>query len=154
MFSAASESDFLVSIEDVDDHAIYLSTLKLEVEEQAVRITIKVFEDDLRDALRAHHGHLIDTTSSTFHEEVKGYFDSHLSIGKHMDLTIEGVSLIGDSYVVTAVDQQQLDTSILIEADYFMELFPTQQNVLHLVHGDNTKYHIFKKGKGALEISL
>lgn len=154
MCSGASRPHSLASMEAVDDHAIYLSTLKVEVDEQAVQITIKVFEDDLRDALRAHHGHVIDTTSASFQAEVKAYFDRHLSIGQDMDLTIERVSLIGDSYVITGVDDQKIDGSLQIEADYFMELFPTQQNVLHLVHGDNTKYHIFKKGKGALEVSL
>lgn len=146
--------DLSKSTEAFEDHAIYLSTLKMEVKEQGIEITIKVFEDDLRDALRAHHGHIIDTTSASFQEEVDVYFTHHLNLGKEMDFAVSDVSLVGDSFVITAADLQQLDSSVSIEASYFMELFPTQQNVLHFIHGEQTKYHIFKKGKGALEISL
>lgn len=148
-----NEPDFSTA-DEVDDHAIYLSTLKMEVQEQGVQITIKVFEDDLRDVLRSYHGYVIDTTSTTFVEEIDAYFTNHLKIGKSLEHSVDNVSLVGDSFVISASINQALAASVEIEADYFMELFPTQQNVLHFVHGEETKYHIFKKGKGALEISL
>lgn len=139
---------------EVVEHAIYLSTIKIEVQEEVVQITIKVFEDDLRDAMRAHHGFVIDTSSATFVEEVQEYFTNHLSIGSDMSIATRSVSLVGDSYVITAFGIQQIESFIRIEADYFMELFPTQQNILHFIHGEVIKYHIFKKGKEAIEISF
>lgn len=146
--------DLLTAAEVVEEHAIYLSTLKMDVQEQGVQMTIKVFEDDLRDALRAHHGYVIDTTSASFIDEVESYFVDHIKIDRSLKYAVDHVSLVGDSFVISASSSQILDDTIEIEADYFMELFPTQQNVLHFVHGEDTKYHIFKKGKGTLEISL
>lgn len=137
-----------------DIHALYLSTIKIEVQEDGLDMTIKVFEDDLRDALRAYHGHVVDTSSTSFQVEVESYFTAHISIAEELEIAVSSVELVGDSYVISASGTSMLDSSFDIEANYFMELFPTQQNVLHFVNGDQTKYHIFKKGKGSFEITL
>jgi len=114
-----------------EDHAIYLSTIKMEVKSDEISITIKVFEDDLRDALRSHHGYVIDTTSTSFNEEIESYFEKHV---------------INFSTYRSSIER------LHIKLDYFMELFPTQQNVLHLINKDQTKYHIFKKGNEQLSL--
>jgi|GEM_PF-2123286 len=133
-----------------EDHAVYLSTMELALVEGEVNMVIKVFEDDLRDALRGYHGHVIDTSGISFDQEVAAYMNHHISFDYgHEELAFKctRVVLVGDSYQVTMETFSEiLDAELSISADYFMELFPTQQNVLHLVDGDTQKYHIFKKG--------
>ena len=118
------------------DHAIYLSTLEINVDQNEIEVVIKVFEDDLRDALRNFHSRIMDTSAVLFPDYVAQYFDIHLEI-KNGEMLIEpyqnSVKLVGDSYQIKMSAQIVEPIMLLqIQADYFMELFPTQQNVLNL----------------------
>ncbi len=140
------------------DHAIYLSTLEINISETKSDVVIKVFENDLRDALRAHFNRRIDTTSQVFEIDVNAYLNAHLSIifdNKKVTPFVSKVELVGESYqVFMLMEHVRPYQKIEINADYFMELFPTQQNVLHISNNGKKQYYIFKKGNEKYKIFI
>ena len=67
---------------------------------------------------------------------------------QRIKLTLKDVKLVGESYRLSMTSSQpDIGDEISVIADYFIELFPTQQNVLSLKHFHGKNYYIFKKGK-------
>ena len=134
----------------LEEHAIYLSTIKSIYVDDHLRIEIRVFEDDLRDALRSSEGQHPDTSSTLFDQRLEQYLNRQITISNQqekVELSLVKKRLVGDSFQVDLVSNSfrysnQLDLSF----SYFFELFPTQQNVLHFRKGEEEWYHIFKKG--------
>jgi hypothetical protein len=146
---------WIPTLESIDiDHAVYLSTTKVDFSDEGVQLTVKVFEDDMRDALRGFHGHLIDTTDvPTFHSEVESYFNQYLLLSidsQPLRLILGQMTLVGDSYQILLQSAHTGGTQASVAADYLMELFPLQQNVIHVIHGDDQIYHIARKGNAPL----
>lgn len=131
------------------EHAIYLSTIEITKENDDLNIVIKVFEDDLRDALRNFHNQLIDPDDAMFEGQVEEYFRAHLKLAadsNQLDAQLIALRLVGDSYQVEfSAAMDDIAKEIEIEVSYFYELFPTQQNVLNMNLGHVKKYHIFKR---------
>ena len=142
----------------VEDHAVYLSTIKVISQDNRVEIYLNIFEDDLRDAIRNHRGTYVDTASTDFVPSVNSYLLSHFSVSdgiEPMPLEVHEVKRIGDAYQVVFYPlAESFNTKILFKADYLMELFPTQQNILQMEFGEQKYYHIFRKGKERTTIQL
>ena len=130
------------------DHAIYLSLTEIELKESSATISIKVFSDDLQDALRNHStryqpGDLI----SYFDLNQKlgeVYFQEQLTLtadGKKLDLKLVNYTIEGDAHFVnlSAELPQQMSTMEL-NASFLMELFPTQTNVVKITQGETVEY--------------
>ena len=140
-------------------HAIYLSTITLEVKKDGVHGVIKVFEDDFRDGLRGFNGDIpVDTSSLEFISVADEYFDQMIVIevsGTPLEFNVTNIERVGDSYQVGYSSNQKGAEGILtFKVKYFFELFPTQQNILHFKYGDKQWYHIFKKGKETLSLDI
>ncbi len=123
-----------------EEHAIYVSVIEADIVEDRVEVEIKVFEDDLRDALRP------TSDSLTVEENLVYYFNKHLTIGGNQGQA----SLIdhyqeGESYrILMNYNLNEGTNKIEVSASYFMELFPTQQNILKVSLREHKAYHIFK----------
>ena len=117
-----------------DRHAVYISVVEIEAE----KIRVKVFSDDLRDAIRNDTGIVPDTAVSDFcdrhHEEIQQYFMKNLKIKineKPVAYHYESASFEGDSYWINfGFIPEQEWKSIYIEDKHFMELFPSQSNII------------------------
>ena len=133
------------------DHAIYLSTIHAESKEQQLVLNIRVFEDDIRDALRNMNGQVIDTSSAIFAHEIERYFNKHVVVKNRqeiMPISLITYNLVGDSYrVEMLIDNLDKEGQLEFQIDYLQELFPTQQNILQLKLTGKEWYHIFKLGK-------
>ena len=125
-------SFFLLSSYVEADHSIYISVL--EVKEH--KMTVKVFIDNLEDAIK--------NDSNT----IEGYFQKKIRIqinDQIIGFSLEEVAEEGDSYWITfKLETPIVWKSFYLEADYFMELFPDQTNVVK-VHGE--KPHYFRLNK-------
>jgi len=134
----------------MEDHAIYLSTIDMKIMDSKIALEVRVFEDDLRDVLRAHRGYRVDTTSLTFLTAIDDYFTIHLDIRHAEDkvsLSCTAAKLVGDSYQLSFIGEfNPSEEGWQIKADYFMEVFATQQNVIDMQYPTSNLYHIFKKG--------
>lgn len=142
----------------ISDHAIYLSTINVDLDERVISAEIKVFEDDLRDALRADFGAPIDTASYDFLENAFTYFDKHVKIEinkERVDFNPVTIQRVGESYhFIMKSDIIKPISLLTFDVDYFLELFPVQQNVLHVKSGDEQWFHIFKKGKQKYSLKI
>ena len=136
-----------------EDHAIYISTIYLDIDDQHIEAEIRVFEDDLRDALQDHTGYVTDTTSLNFDQDIRSYFRKCFLIKdadgqSHIEWSLDTAELVGDSYRIklnSTVDSFPLGGTMKISANYFYELFPTQKNVLRLNFEERQAYHVFEE---------
>ena len=142
-----------------EEHAIYLSTIYLDIDEQSIDAEIRVFEDDLRAALRDYTGYITDTTVVRFEEDVLSYFRKYFTLGEadqKVSWTITSLDLVGDSYqIVLTDDRHNLKTrTCQIQADYFFNLFPGQKNILRTTYQDRQVFHIFESIGDTYQLSL
>ena len=132
---------FLLSTYLAADHAVYISVL--EVRDQ--QMTVKVFIDNLQDAVRNDNSSI----EEYFQKKIRLQIDK-----KAIDFNLLEVSEEGDSYWITfKLDAPVMRRSFYLEADYFMELFPDQTNVVK-VHGERPHYFRLNKTNPACSFKI
>jgi len=141
-----------------EDHAVYLSTVYVDVEETVVIAEVRVFEDDLRAVIQDHTGEVTDTTALRFRDDVLSYFRKYLvlqSAEDYLEWSLDRLTLVGDSYQVHLIAKPinpSLSGTWELKASYFFELFPTQKNVLRFRDGSQKLYHTFTKKDDSFKI--
>lgn len=109
------------------DHAIYISVLEIDSQQ----LKVKVFSDDLKDALRN------DSSS------VEAYFQKKINLhinNQPIRFVLKEVTEEGESQWITFLMETPSQWhSFNLKADYFMELFPDQTNVVK-VRVDSPRY--------------
>ncbi len=98
-----------------DDHAIYISVLEIEEKQSRTVLRVKVFTENEALIEAYFKDHIILRSKSG---ELEYYFIEYKTVGDSYWFTFEVLGSIGLLYS--------------IKADYFMELFPTQQNIVTL----------------------
>lgn len=124
----------IVTGPSVERHAVYISVVEIEAKE----IRVKVFSDDLRDAIRNHSGVTSDSSITNYcdryQSEIQQYFAQKLTLIINQNKTpfqYQKSSEEGDSYWITFGFTVEEDwKSIKVEDRHFMELFPTQSNII------------------------
>lgn len=137
------------------DHAIFISVLEVD----SHQMKIKVFTDNLQDALRNDTGHLPPSTQGNFHiknaHAIASYFRKKVQLQineKEVDLNFLEATLEGDSYWITfELDFQEKWRSLKLEATYLFELFPFQTNVVKVM---GEKQHFFRLSKHKPDCSV
>lgn len=134
---------------DKVDHAIYLSVAEITQNEKKdeVSIRVKVFINDIEDAvLNETHQRINLPDSSAFNSQkvfLEAYFKDHLVLtlnDKAVQLELAGHELNGDAiWLKFTAKCESKWKAISVKADYLMELFPTQSNVISIVY-DNKKH--------------
>lgn len=156
----------------VSSHALYLSTSKMVLDEnqKEIEIQIKVFSDDLQTAL-IHHSNekKIDAIADIGTKnlpQIKSYFQKHLKLNKinsnlkwAMNLEEISADYQESIYLLTAIYKDHSDETknalvFEIQADYLMEIFPTQSNVIHLSYKEQDFFLRLKKNKSMEEVVL
>ncbi len=121
------------------DHAVYISVVEITEE----RVQVKVFTDDLQNAIRNYDSNYRQVSDGQFCSEnrllIQRYFQSHLTIkinGQPIVLRYTSASKEGDSYWVSFdMPQMGIWQSIEVTDKHFMELFPTQANIIKIMAG-------------------
>ncbi len=150
--------------EVVPTHALYLGTIQLkhELGEEHAIMSIKVFSDDLQSAIRnASSDFQPGPLSELFDQNedlIKAYFTQHTSI-----------KINGEPSVSTLVKwEQQNDIHLLsfrlpcssqwqaidFQANFFMELFPTQSNVVSIINGEQRQFARLNKQKSSCQATF
>jgi len=130
------------------DHALYIGVVKINCTEKSNEVFVQVFKDDLQDAIRQHEPAFKAAEDLLFCEQnqeaISHYFNLHLQC--HFDdqpapLRWQKASLVNDSYLfhfqIQTPEQWQ---KIAVTADFFMELFPSQSNVIQVKKGEVQRY--------------
>lgn len=128
------------------NHAIYVSVLEVT----AGSLMVKVFANDLEDAIYNQSQQRFNLLSGDCHENkvrIKDYFASHLSCkidGKLMrynfvSCEVNDISL----WIKFDFTPPPIWSEVEITADYLMELFPTQSNVVSITyHGEKRMFRL------------
>lgn len=138
-----------VSYERSTRHAIYVSVL--EVKQGS--IMVKVFADDLEDAIFNQAQQRPDLLSGNCNQNkilISNYFEKHLMIkidGKEQGYRYLACE-VNDISIWLTFDFTSLSSwgEVEITADYLMELFPTQSNVVSITY--QTEKKMFRLTKG------
>ncbi len=124
----------------IPDHAIYLSLIEMEVHDQMANLKVKVFTDDLQNAIRnADKGYKYESEISFVEGNallVENYFRKHLMIGQNSQIEFKSSELVGDSYWINFQANVLDPNKFEVKADYFMEIYPTQQNIIIVQSGE------------------
>jgi hypothetical protein len=121
-----------------EDHAIYISVLEIVEKEARTELRVKVFTDDLANAIKNSFEDdvvMIDDFPSENEALIEAYFKVHLilmSSSSELEYYFIEYKTVGDSYWFTFEVLGSIGQLYSIKADYFMELFPTQQNIVTL----------------------
>lgn len=132
------------------EHAIYIGILHIDHLQNSARaeLSIKVFQDDLQDALR-QTGDLkkIEHQADfyTVHEKaIEQYFQKHIQCQVNqqvIDIHLKKGKAINDVYqFYFDLNCPQTWTSMDIQANFLMELFPAQSNIVQLNDGNNKRF--------------
>ena len=142
------------------DHAIYIGVVKIahqNSEAQAV-IDVKVFMDDLQNVLQNAYGFekiagtdAFCTQNKTF---IHQYFSEHFQCkinDKKAEMTLKNCEAQNDIYWLTfEMPCPENWSAITLKADFFMELFPDQSNVLSVYEGNERRFGRATKGQEVL----
>ncbi|CAM3451645.1 DUF6702 family protein [Aequorivita lipolytica] len=146
-------------------HKFYVSITKIEYvkEKKSLQIITKIFTDDIEDALQQRYDASIslDTNKETevADEDLKKYILQKLKIkvnGKPVKLTYIGKEYDTDMLIayLEVTDVANLK-SIEIENKVLLEMFPDQQNIIHLKTPNSRKSLILDsdESSGKLEFN-
>ena len=136
--------------EPAELHAIYLSVCEIDHRDKGstAEINIKVFENDIRDAFKNMFSIYPDfedpDAAKKYGENALAYFHKYLKVlinGNPVKLKFESLEMNGDSvWFYLSFDSKSDWQSVQVTADYLMELFPDQSNVVSIYHGTDKKF--------------
>lgn len=147
----------------VSAHKFYVSITKIEFikEKNSIQIITKIFTDDLENALRQRYDRSIslDSKKETEYsdENLKTYILQKIKIkvnGKQVQLNFIGKEYDTDMVVayMEVAGVKELKT-IEIENKILMDVFPEQQNIIHLKTSKNRRSLLLRRDEpsGKLE---
>ena len=144
-------------------HALYLSVTEVwQSDEETLKIRVKVFTNDLELALRNYSDGFRRAPEGEFLYKnrgiASGYFNEHFQLrinGKNLNLVYLSHTIENDAhYLVFRTSQNEEWDQIECRADFFMELFPTQQNVVQFHREQDVKFLRFELGTGRQNLSM
>lgn len=130
-------------------HALYISLTEGEIVESEVNFEVKVFSDDLQDALRNHNSSSYQSGNLqefyAINEAIaKDYFTEHFKLwvaDQLIELRLGDYTMEGDAHFIRITGSLPENVKELsVKASYLMELFPTQINVVKVKKGEQLKY--------------
>ncbi len=138
------------------DYHIAIAEMQWNAETKSWQIILKVFTDDLEDALKKQEGKKIavETQKKAPNIALKKYIATHFSFENHSPNLI-GVELQNDMYWVYV----ECETKNAFKFKNFMfnaffELFDDQLNMLNVKYKDKKKTFLYQKGKNNQNISF
>jgi len=152
------------SIKVIEDHAIYISVIKVTHDKLAPTATIhmRVFADDLKSALRNNNSYEAISETETFCSDYEGYINKYFEKQFQFSVNQENIDFYLNNCQRTE-DVYQLEfemqcpdkwQNVKIEAPFFMELFPNQSNVIHFEDSGEKRFGRTTRGKEILTIKL
>ncbi len=141
------------------EHAIYISVV--EIDASAKSIKVKIFANDLSDAIFNHSQQRIDLLArpcTNNRSSIESYFEDHLQIavdGKPLNFSLQSCE-INDASIWLNFTFTSSDTwrKMEVNGDYLMELFPTQSNVVSVYYKGEKKMFRLIKGDSKYQLEL
>lgn len=144
------------------DHAIYIGVIQVlhDASAASAEVNVKVFTDDMQNALRnAFKNYEVipeERICARQQELLAAYFAEHLTFdvnGTGVEMNLKSCTKENDVYWLTFdISCPPQWSKLRVEADFFMELFPTQSNMVSLHHGGERRFFRLTKGAAEQEI--
>lgn len=145
-------------------HAIYIGVVQVDHQSlgETAAVNIKVFSNDLQDALRNASSRYrvgpVESCCERNRDLIAAYFSDHFTCrinGRRLSLTLEECRSENDVHWLTFRMSCPEDwKEVSFTADFFMELFPTQSNVISLLHGNERRLFRATKGEETGKVTL
>ena len=145
------------------NHALYVSVLEIEKDRSSEKasIMVKIFSDDLEDAIFNHAQQRLDLQGVNCDQGetyINNYFNDHLKLsidGKeqsysYLSCEVNDISLWLTFEFTTSTSWNEVE----ITADYLIELFPTQSNVVSITYHSEKRMFRLTKGSTTETISF
>lgn len=152
----------LILADYLEDHAIYISVIKVTHEEAQPTATIqlRVFADDLKSILRNKFGYEAISEKNTFcsdyEQYINRYFQNQLTFTINKEVPtfqLNNCERMDEVYQLSFIMDCPINwDSAQIKAPYFMELFPNQSNVLHIENAGIKRFGRATKGNELLKM--
>jgi len=128
------------------EHDLYLSVVEMSDMQESMDITIKVFRDDMVDALRNHGDTLQSTLDSLDDQEVRDYFSEYIKLYPIQDesLQVRQVTVEGDSFFISLFTDRAFNTVEELGIAHFFELFSSQKNIVKISSSGRHYYYTYK----------
>ena len=146
------------------NHAIYISVAKVRFNtlENEVSISLKVFTNDLEDAIHNSTGKREKVLGRSDFKElskiIEKYVNEKVEIhldGKQVSLQVDSCENIGDTtWIYLKGESRSFDHSIRIKNQVLFEVFDTQKNIIEIDYADEKYYYNLTKDEPVATISL
>jgi len=141
----------------IPDHAIYISVVELNHDPITLEssVSVKVFQDDLKDIIRNFNADYNPAQREDFVEknqlDIAAYFKENLVFKTNDqvgDLEFVSSEIENDAYFLNfKIKSFDPLKKIEVVADFFTELFPDQSNVLTIKNGEKKYFARLTKSK-------
>ncbi len=135
------------------NHPIYISTTDVSIEDEKMNIVIKLFLNDLEDALRLNNGFSISIDENKKlnknFEFVESYLNDNFNIfinSKELEMVYSKRNIINDVLQLNAtlkVNEEIL--SIRITNKILLDVYDNQSNVLFIKNSEKKEFYKFDK---------
>ena len=147
-----------------EDHAIYISVIKIQhaVNASTASVYMRVFTDDFKNALRNRFGYESILEKPTFCTDYESYINEYFSKkfvcqinSERVEYRLMNCEKTEEVYHLEFImDCPTRWNSAVIEAPFFMELFPNQSNIVNIENGSLKRFGRATKGNEVLKIGF
>ena len=145
-------------------HKYYVSTSLFNfTDTNSLQITIRLFKDDFKDALKKKYSinHVLTDQiliDSTYHSNIDNYFNSFLTVSfddKKNKLNFLGLENKNDMYVFYLEIENLPDFyNLSIDNKLLFDLYSEQQNIIHVKKNGNKKSFISRMNNSILSLDI
>ena len=147
-----------------DNHAIYISVANIDIQakENVLLISLKVFSDDLEDAIHNHTGvreKVVGRSDFTdLSEVIEDYINQKFKIfldEKQVPLQVSSCENIGDTtWIYLTGETGDFKNSIRVSNLVLFEVFDTQKNIVEIEYSGEKYYYSLSKEEPEVTIQL
>ncbi|MEL7005749.1 MAG: DUF6702 family protein [Bacteroidota bacterium] len=145
-----------------DDHAIYVSVIEIVKSEENYggTVKVKVFMDDLQDAIyhRTENRRSYRGGCQANDEELQDYFENYLKLSINsspVEIKLFDCERLEDAIWLNFEFENEDDWAELqISANYLMELFPTQTNVVSIRNAADQQFTRLNKSNSSARFTF
>jgi len=125
----------------LEDHAIFIALIDIEQDEDlGLQIRVKTFTNDLEDAIYNHSGQRIQLIGKNngmeYQKSLNEYFQKFLECSinnQKVNFTLESTQEENDTFWLHFNSDFKGEINKLkVKGEFFMELFPTQSNIVRI----------------------
>lgn len=151
-------------LKEIPAHALYIGVIDVQfvASDSDVQITLKLFSDDLEDAIINATGNRVSVQSEShcglFKAALMDYFEDHLQIrinNQSQAFHWKSCKIVGDTHLLLFTVPHDTPWKIVqVQADFFMELFPTQANILKVNYAGEQYFGKLQRNKKSIQFSF